>query len=131
MDLIKVTQVKGTQFTIEVRSHKIGADMHREDGGNDSAMNPVELLVGALCACIGMMTNIYCAKHDLPSEGIAIDAVPTLASDPKRIQNIAIDITLPEGFPEEKKEAILRTAAACHVHHALVQGTEIDIDIPE
>lgn len=129
MDLMKINQIKGNKFSIEVRNHKINLDMHKDDGGEDTGMNPIELMVGALGACIGMTINIYCAMKKIPSEGIAVNAVPTLASDPKRIKNITIDITLPEGFPEDRKEAILKVAHKCPVYNTLKDLPEIDIDI--
>ncbi|MBF0105169.1 MAG: hypothetical protein HQM16_07565, partial [Deltaproteobacteria bacterium] len=69
------------------------------------------------------------ASKNISSEGIVTNAVPTLATNPKRLQNVAIDITLPEGFPPDKKDAIIKVAHACPVHHTLMNPPEIDIDI--
>jgi uncharacterized OsmC-like protein len=129
MDLMTISQVKGKRFTVEIRSHRLESDMHREDGGEDGGMNPVELLVGALGACIGMMVKSYCDMHDLPSEGISIDAVPAIATNPTRLGNVAIDVTLPAGFPEDKREAVLKFAKHCPVHNTLLHPPEIDLDI--
>jgi uncharacterized OsmC-like protein len=129
MDLMTIRQVEGKRFSVEIRNHRVEADMHKEDGGEDGGMNPVELLVGALGACIGMMVKAYCDNHDLPSEGISLEAVPTLATNPKRIGNVAIDVTLPPGFPQDKKEAVLKFAKHCPVHSTLEHPPEIDVDI--
>ncbi|MBI4677174.1 MAG: OsmC family protein [Elusimicrobia bacterium] len=129
MDLMEIKQAKGMKFSIRLRGHVLGTDMHKEDGGDDAGMNPIELLVGALAACIGTTIHIYCKMHQLPAEGIVVNAVPTLASDPKRIQTITLDITLPEGFPQEKRESILRVAHKCPVHKAFETPPEIDIEL--
>ncbi len=129
MDLMTISQVKGKRFSIEIRNHRIDSDMHKEDGGEDGGMSPAELLVGALGACIGMMVKTYCDRHELPSDGISIAAVPTLATAPNRIGNVAIDVTLPPGFPEDKKESVLTFAKHCPVHNTLLNPPELDMDI--
>jgi len=129
MDLMEIKQTEEKTFSIEVRNHKIISDMHKEDGGSDAGMNPLELMVGALCACIGLKLQQYCRAHDLPSEGIVVNAVTTIAPNPVRISNIAIDLTLPEGFPEEKREVAMRVAHTCPIHATLKNPPEVDIDI--
>ncbi|MFH1726533.1 MAG: OsmC family protein [Elusimicrobiota bacterium] len=129
MDLMTISQVEDKKFSIELRSHKIESDMHADEGGKDAGMNPIELLVGSLGACIGMTIKFYCDSHKIPCEGLVVNAVPTLAAKPKRVENIAIDISLPEGFPEDRKESILRVAEKCPVHNALKHAPAIDIDI--
>ena len=129
MDLMTIRQLEGKRFSVEIRNHRLESDMHKEDGGEDCGMSPAELLVGSLGACIGMMVKAYCDMHGLPSEGISVDAVPTLATGPTRIGNVAIDVTLPSGFPEDKKESVLRFAKHCPVHNTLLHPPEIDMDI--
>lgn len=127
MDLLEVTQKKDFKFTIKVRDHVVEADMRKEDGGEDTGPNPIELLVGALSACIGMTIRVYCKMHNLPAEGIVVNAVPTLEA-PKRLKNVAIDIALPEGFPEDKRDSVMRVAHKCPVHKALTDPPGIDMD---
>jgi uncharacterized OsmC-like protein len=130
MELMTIRQVKNKRFRIELRDHVVHSDMHKDIGGEDTAMDPAELLMASLGACIGMMVQAYCSKHALPSEGIVVNAVSTLASDPTRIESIVVDITLPEGFPENRREAVIRAAKTCPIHNTLESCPEIDIDIP-
>ncbi|MBF0105168.1 MAG: OsmC family peroxiredoxin, partial [Deltaproteobacteria bacterium] len=51
MDLMTIEQQKNKHFTIQLRHHTLSSDMHKEDGGEDTGMNPIELLVGYLGAC--------------------------------------------------------------------------------
>ncbi|MFH2205012.1 MAG: OsmC family protein [Elusimicrobiota bacterium] len=126
---MEIKQTEEKTFSIEIRGHKVITDMHKEDGGGDIGMNPLELMVGSLGGCIGLKLQQYCRAHDLPSEGIVVNAVTTLASKPVRIANIAIDITLPEGFPKEKRDAALRVAHTCPIHATLKNPPELDIEI--
>lgn len=129
MDLMEIKQIEDKKFSIQVRSHKIVVDMRKEDGGQDSGMNPIELLTGALGACMGMTIQIYCKMHNVPCEGIVVNAVPAMALNPKRVENIAVDIALPPGFPSEKKESIFRIVNSCPVHHAFTHPPQIDVDV--
>jgi uncharacterized OsmC-like protein len=129
MDLLTVRQVAGKKFAIEVRSHRVESDMSREDGGEDGAMSPAELVAGALAACIGMTVWTYCRNHDLPSEGIEVNAVPAMAADPRRIGNVAVDISLPAGFPANRRDAVVRVAKQCTIHNTLAHPPVVDIDI--
>lgn len=124
-----VKQAGGKKFTVEIRDHRVDTDMHREDGGADGGMSPVEMLVASLAACVGMTIHTYCVTCGLPSEGISIDAVPTMADDPKRVGNVAMDVTLPEGFPADRREAVLRFVKNCPVHNTLTHPPELDLDI--
>ncbi len=45
MDLMEIKQTQGKAFSIEIRDHKVITDMHKEDGGGDIGMNPLELMV--------------------------------------------------------------------------------------
>ena len=129
MDLITVRCKGGKKVEIEVRGHRIECDMGREDGGEDAAPSPKDMLAASLGACIGIMVHGYCKGHGLPCEGIEVNVVPTMGTNPNRIQNLAIDITLPAGFPEDGKEGVLRAAKHCPVHATLEHPPVIDIDI--
>jgi putative redox protein len=129
MDLIEASQTSLREFKIRVRDHEVTADMSLVDGGKDGGMSPVELLVGALAACMGMTIQIYCSSHGLPCEGIEVNAVPAIATNPKRLENVALDITLPDGFPEDRRSAVLKVLRSCIIHRAFSDPPEIDAEL--
>ena len=129
MDLIRVEQLAGQHFRVTVRGHVFETDMSLADHGNDAAPSPSELLVGALGACMGMLVNRYCVNHEYPAEGIGLDVTFQLADKPKRIAAITADLTLPEGFPEDRREAVQRAVHYCVVHNTLDVKPEIDLDV--
>jgi len=129
MDLISIDHSKHKAFTVSVRKHQIITDMHCEDGGEDTGPNPTELFAASLGTCIGMIAYEYCIHHDLPAEGISLSVVPQLADNPKRIQAIAIDLTMPAGFPENRRAAIKNAARACVITNTLQAPPELDLEI--
>jgi putative redox protein len=128
MDLITITRKDSGEFTIGVRSHEVSSDMSVQDGGRDAAPSPVELLAGSLGACIAMMAQRYCDRHGYEG-GVGVSMTLELADSPKRVDGFVVDVELPEGFPEDKKDAVRRMIERCPVHETLRNPPRIDVDI--
>jgi putative redox protein len=129
MDLITVTHKAGQEFVFRVRGHEVTSDMSEKDGGRDAAPAPVELLAGSLGACIAMMVQRYCDRHGYTDGDVGVSLTLELADSPKRVGGIVVDVELPEGVPEDKKDAIRRMAERCPVHETLRNPPRVDIEI--
>ncbi len=129
MDLITLKHKHGKAFEITVRTHALVSDMNPEDGGEDAGPNPTELFAASMASCIGMIAADYCRHHGLPAEGITLNVVAQLADHPKRVRSIAIDLDLPEGFPENRKQAIINASKTCVIYNTLQHPPEIDLEI--
>jgi uncharacterized OsmC-like protein len=128
MDLIAVERKEGLQFGIQVRGHDVISDMSEKDGGRDQGPSPVELLTGSLGACIAMMVQTYCKNHGYEGD-VGVSLTMELEDKPKRIGRIVVDVEVPDGVPEEKKEAIRRVASKCPIHETLQNPPSLDIEI--
>lgn len=128
MDLITVTRKEGLQFGIRVRGHQITSDMAESDGGHDGGFSPAELLASALGACTAMIVQTYCQTHGYDGD-VEVNLTLELADKPKRIERIVMDVEVPDGVPEEKKDVIKRVAQRCLVHETLKSSPGVDIDI--
>ncbi len=131
MDLITVTQENDLIFKTQIRKHTFYSDMSINDGGKDEAPSPAELLVSSLGFCLGMIINRYCAAHNYSSKDIDLSMTYVLNDNPKRIKNITIDISLPDTFPDNRKQAILNSMKTCVIYNSLNKDIEIDIEIDE
>ena len=129
MDLITITHQKDSTFKARIRNHTFFSDMSVEDGGDGKAPSPAEFFVSSLGLCIGMIINIYCLTHGYNSENTEISMTYLLRNNPKRIKNITIDISLPDNFPAQKKQAIGKAIKTCVIYNSLHNDTEIDIEI--
>jgi uncharacterized OsmC-like protein len=127
MDLITVARKAPREFTIRVRAHEVASDMSEKDGGRDAGPSPVELLGGALGACIAMMAQAYCDRHGYGDVGVSLTL--EMADDPKRVGAVVVDVELPKEVPHDKKDAIRRMAERCPVHETLRNPPRVDIDI--
>jgi len=129
MDLITVTRQDGLAFRMRVRGHDVTSDMSVDDGGQDEGPSPVELLGGALGVCIAMMVQSYCTRHGYTDGDVGVSLTLELADAPKRVGGVVVDVELPSGVPEEKREAIRRMAERCPIHETLRNPPRVDIDI--
>ena len=128
MDLITVTRQSNLEFSIHVRGRDVVSDMSVEDGGRGEGFSPAELLAGSLGACIAMMVQGYCDRQGYTDGDVGVDLTLELADDPKRVGAIVVDVELPGGFPEDRKDAVRRLAEKCTVHETLTHPPRVDVD---
>ena len=126
-DSMVVGHLGGDRFVVEVRGHTITVDQPVDAGGQDTAPTPTELFVAGLASCVAFYARRYLARHDLPTDGLAVSADYTLGGRPARVTDVAIRITPPPGLPVERRDAFLAVASHCTVHNTLHEPPTVDI----
>src|SRR3954453_18753396 len=89
----------GDRFAIDFRGHRLEVDQPVEDGGADAAPTPTELFVAGLAACVAHYARRYLARHELPTEGLAVEAHFAMAAKPARVGRVDVCLHLPDGVP--------------------------------
>ena len=71
----KVTGKKAgdLQVEVETRGHKIRIDEPVEQGGEDTGMNPVELLLSSIASCQIITTSIYAESMGIKIEEMSVE----------------------------------------------------------
>jgi len=126
---LRVTHVDGDRFELGVRQHRLFVDQPITDGGEDSAPTPTELFVSSLAACVAFYARRYLARHDLPVEGLAVEAVYSMAARPARVGEITLRLEISDSVPEDKRAALLAVARHCTVHNSIETPPTIGIDL--
>ena len=119
----------GTRYDITSGAHRVVTDQPAEDGGHDAGMSPVELFVGSIAGCVGYFVGQFCARHDIPRDGLTVDAEWTMAEGPHRVGTIALVIHLPHRMTPDQKERVLKVAYACTVHQSLTAAPDVAITL--
>lgn len=127
MAQLEVRHLDGDRFDISIRQHRLTVDQPVTDGGTDTAPTPTELLVAALVSCVAHYARRYLARHELPTAGLSVTADYAMGSRPARVSEISIVITLPEGVPEDRRDALLAVASHCTVHNTLVSAPAVQV----
>ncbi|QCO98275.1 OsmC family protein [Arthrobacter sp. 24S4-2] len=124
---VRVVHRGGDRFDINVRGHVIRTDQPAGDGGEDTGPTPTELFIASLAGCVAFYARRYLDRHNLPTEGLAVDADFQMGSRPARVARIDVHLTIPAGVPAERREALLAVASHCTVHNSLTTAPEISV----
>jgi putative redox protein len=128
---VSVTHDGGDRFRIAIRGHVVHVDQPEPDGGSDTGPTPTELFVASLAACVAFYARRYLKRHDLPEEGLAVTAQAEFGTKPSRVASMTITLTLPEGIPQDKREALLAVASHCTVHNTLTHPPEVLVQLAD
>ncbi len=127
---IQVRFEEGDRYRVRVRGHELVVDQPVEDGGADAGPSPTELFVAGLASCVAFYAGRYLHRHGLSADGLAVACGFSFASDrPARVAEISIDVTLPVGFPEERRAALAAVVEHCTVHNSIRSAPEVRIDL--
>ena len=129
MELITVSRKRGLAFDVCVGRHHMTCDMAPEDGGVGSGLSPVEMFAGSLGACIAMTVQSYCESCGHTNGDVGVSLALELLPKPKRIGAVVVDVELPEGVPEDRREAIRRVVKECVIQETLRHPPDVDVEI--
>lgn len=119
----------GTRYDLTSGKHRVVTDQPVEDGGHDAGMSPVELFVGSVASCVGYFVGQFCARHDIPRDGLTVDAEWAMAEGPHRVGAITLAIHLPHRITPEQKERLLKVAQGCTVHQSIAVKPNLSIKL--
>ena len=106
------------QHDIEIREHEIHADEPEENGGDDTAPSPQELLAASLASCTAITIEMYAKRKgwDIGDVTVDVDYEPAQRGSPTKFKMV---MGLPKELPEEQRERLTQIAAKCPVHRTL------------
>jgi putative redox protein len=105
----------GARVDAHFGPYTVSTDQPPSGGGQGSAPTPFALFLSSLGTCAGIYVLGFCRQRGLPTEGVHL--VERVERDPvtHMANNVAIEIHLPQGFPEKYKDAVIRAADQCTV----------------
>jgi len=126
---LSVAYHAGARYDITSGKHRIVTDQPVADGGQDAGMSPVELYVGSIASCVGYFVGRFCARHDIPREGLTVDAEWVMAEGPHRVGQISLAIHLPHRLTPDLKDKLLKVAHGCTVHQTIAVAPKVAIKL--
>ena len=127
---MKITFPGGKKVNAEMNGWVIPTDQPVEGGGEGSAPSPFDYFLASLGTCAGIYVLSFCQQREIATEGLALTQRAEFATTDdgkRRLARVAIEITLPPGFPEKYHTAIVKSAELCAVKKAIMDPPEFAI----
>ena len=103
----------------------IPTDQPAQGGGDGSAPAPFDLFLASIGTCAGIYVKNFCDQRGLSTENIKIIQKLNYNRHKRLIDQIELEIQLPEDFPDKYKEAVIKSADLCAVKRHLQEAPEI------
>lgn len=108
--------------------HVVRTDQPTPLGGG-SAPSPFDLFLASLGTCAGFYALRFCQERGITTEGLGTALETERDPDTRKLVRIAVTLTLPPGFPEKYREAIVRAADQCAVKKAILSPPELPVAV--
>jgi putative redox protein len=137
MPQVEVKSHSSSDFKQEIQTghHHLSADAPKAVGGDESAPDPHELLLGALGACTSITLQMYAKKKGwdlqevkvkVTEEKVADDANPT-----QSISRISREISVHGNLAQDQVTALRAIADKCPIHKLLEGPKQISTAISQ
>jgi putative redox protein len=123
----KVVNKKGlsTECTHLKSGNIIITDAPIDNNGKGGAFSPTDLAATSLASCMLTIMGIIAERNEWPLDGTTADVTKVMASEPRRIARIEINLNIPSHPYTAKDKAMLENAARnCPVAHSLHPNIE-------
>ncbi len=117
----------GKKVDANYKGFTIKTDQPLESGGNNTAPAPFDLFLASIGTCAGIYVLSFCQQRGISTKDMKI--VQRMERHPVRggIGEIAIEIQVPPDFPEQYKEAVIRSAELCAVKKHIQNPPEFNV----
>ena len=92
-----------------------------------SAPSPFEVFLASIGTCAGIYVLGFCRQRNLPTQGIRIIERINHSRLTGMVESIALEIQVPESFPEKYRPALIRSAEQCAVKKHMEQPPRFEI----
>jgi len=102
-------------------------DAPTDNNGKGEAFSPTDTVATGLANCMLTVMGLKANSLNVAIDGSTAEVTKTMASNPRRISNIKVDIHLPATIDERSRKILINTANTCPVHYSLHPDIEKDI----
>ncbi|MEM1327797.1 MAG: OsmC family protein [Bacteroidota bacterium] len=100
--------------------NSIITDAPTDNHGKGEQFSPTDLVATALASCMVTVMGIKANAKGINIDGTASEITKVMASNPRRISEVHVRITMPaNGYSDEEKKLLEHTARTCPVAQSL------------
>lgn len=98
-----------------------------DNQGDGSSFSPTDMVASGLGACMLTLIAIVGERDNLKLEGLHFKASKHMASSPRRIERVELEIHMPAGLSDGQRAKLERAALTCPVKNTLSEQTETPV----
>jgi ribosomal protein S12 methylthiotransferase accessory factor len=127
MDDIEVSFPGGKRVDARVGAYVVRTDQPAEVGGEGKEPAPFDLFLASIATCAGIYVLGFCQARGLSTEGLRLRQHVDLDPTTKLPARVRLELTLPPGFPEQYRTAIVKGAEACKIRRTLAAAPAMEV----
>jgi putative redox protein len=110
-------------------NNEVITDAPTDNHGKGETFSPTDLMATSLAACMLTVMGIKAQQMEVVLDGAKASVLKVMASEPRRISEIHVKLTLPGKSIDEKTRKILEnTGKTCPVFHSLHPDIKKEIE---
>ena len=111
-------RISGFCHVVKVRQHRLNCDEPVDQGGDDAAPSPQELLAASLASCTAVTMEMYAARKgwDLGAVEVECQYTPSERGCPTKF---TLTLRVPSNLSAEQVQRLKVIATKCPVHRTL------------
>ena len=119
----------GKKVDAHFKGFTVHTDQAIDSGGEGSAPEPFDSFFVSIATCAGIYALEFCSSRGIKTEGLKVKLAAEKNESLRLYDPINIYVTLPEGFPEKYRNAIVKAVNLCtvkkHIEADIHFNTEI------
>ncbi len=108
-----------TEITHLQSGNVVITDAPVDNNGKGEAISPTDMLAGSLGSCMITLIGISAQAHGFCVDGTELTITKVMATEPRRVSEIHIDLEFPSDYTDKEKKIIEAAANTCPVEHSL------------
>jgi ribosomal protein S12 methylthiotransferase accessory factor len=126
---IQVSFPGNLQVVASAGEFVIPTDQPEKSGGDNSAPSPFVLFASSIATCAGYFAVKFCQARAIDTTGMKLSLKYEWDREQKRYPKMAVQLMLPEGFPEKYRGAITKAMDQCVVKQHILNPPEFEITL--
>jgi len=116
-----------TECTHVTSGNSFITDAPLDNNGKGMAFSPTDTVATSLANCMLTVMGIKATNMEVNMDGAVANVTKTMASEPRRISKIDVEVKMPEGISPKHQKILEHTARTCPVHFSLHPDIEKNI----
>ncbi len=98
-------------------------------GGKGAAPEPFALFLASIGTCAGFYALSFCEQRGIPTDELSLEMVCRRHASEPRYDQITLDLSLPEGFPDKYRKGVQRAMDLCAVKKHILNPPEFHVTV--